>query len=57
MPYKDKAANVARNKAYHEANKEKIRARRKAYHEANKEKILANRRGLPRSQQRKNYRV
>ena len=36
-----KARKTARNKAYYEANKEKIAAQQKAYYEANKEKIAA----------------
>ena len=41
MPYKCKEAQRAYNKAYHQANKEKIAAKQKAYKEANKEKYNA----------------
>ena len=40
MPYKCKEAKKALDKAYREANKEKIAATRKVYNQANKEKIV-----------------
>lgn len=43
MPLKCKKAQKAYDKAYREANKEKIAARNKAYREANKERIKVNR--------------
>jgi hypothetical protein len=39
MPYKDPEKEKAYNKAYYEANKDKIKAYGKAYYEANKDKI------------------
>ena len=38
---KTKEEKAAANRAYYEANKEKIRARKKAHYEANKEEMLA----------------
>ena len=43
MPLKCKKAQKAYDKAYREANKERIAARGKAYREANKERIKVNR--------------
>lgn len=41
MPYKDKAEKAAYNKAYREANKNKLAARDKERYEADKERIAA----------------
>ena len=41
MPHKDPERRKAYNKAYREANKDKILPRQKAYREANKDKIRA----------------
>ena len=41
MPYKDLDKQRATNKAYYEANREKVKTYKKAYREANSEKINA----------------
>lgn len=43
---KDEAARkrAARNRAYREANREKLAAQQKAYYEANREKLIAHQR-------------
>ena len=53
-----KEERAAKQKAYHEANREKENARKRAYHEANREKILARKKAYSEAnkEKRKAYR-